>query len=297
MKPELEPIYPIFTGRTAMLHHSGFSALALLYFLSISSPVSAASVFLPDKKDGFGFNGNSFEDGYDYSSNNCSDYPLAECPVNAECSACGWGHKYKLIKCDDDYKIQGSACVAKSCSEINSAYKAGVPVNQVCSAVAAASGISCYQSCRDIDFAGYPLTECPADAVCTNHPDCNTTPSKKGNCSPVKKKIISCNLSSQKIDVSGLACVDKDDTCAAGYFKSCETGTLGTPEYTELGTACYQCKAACGNKCTLSACPTGAVCNYEGCSKKYCVTGCAVGKVDAETYWCGGALKCWMPLK
>lgn len=199
----------------------------------------AASVFLPDVADSIGFAGSKTESSHETSSENCNGFSLSPCPTHAKCLKCSFANKYKITGCDTNYKLSGNSCIAKTCSEINSLYKAEVPVNQLCTIIG-----NCYSSCKNIDFSGYPLNSCPAGANCATHPDCNTTSTAKGNCSPAKKKITSCASSTQKINSAGTDCINKDDTCPNNYFKTCATGTIGSPQYTELGSACYQCKAA-----------------------------------------------------
>ncbi len=97
------------------------------------------------------------------------------------------------------------------------------------------SGDACVKDCNVTNCAGYTLSSCPANATCSS---CTKT---AANCSTdgTMFRLDSCASGYSK---SGDACVEKDDTCPNGYYKSCETGTQGTPEYTEKGTACYQCK-------------------------------------------------------
>lgn len=49
-------------------------------------------------------------------------------------------------------------------------------------------------------------------------------------------------MSGYKIADNGTTCAPLDDNCPINYYKTCETGTQGDPKYTELGTACWQCK-------------------------------------------------------
>lgn len=203
----------------------------------------AASVFLPEALDeDYSFSGSKLEESHETSLEKCNGFDLSSCPAHAICLKCSFDNKYKFSSCQTNYKKSGTSCVAKSCSEINSAYRADVPSNQICSIVSTPVS-TCYQSCRNIDFSAYPLDICPSGASCKDHPDCTSTSTQKANCTVVKKKITGCP-SSQKINAAGTACIAKDDTCPANYYKTCDTGTQGDPKYTELGTACYQCKPA-----------------------------------------------------
>lgn len=241
--------------------------------------------FLPDFTDSeFGWHGSTITNDYS-SGNSCDDYDLSECPDNASCTKCAFGKKFKMNGCLSGYKQSGTTCTPMSCDKIDATYKSEVPENQVCSVVSGIS-ISCYKGCNNISCSNYSISSCPSNANCSRCPDCETTDSKKGSCSPDKYKVISCKSATQKVNAGATACIDKDDTCPSGYFKSCETGTQGNPEYTEKGTACYQCKAApcegysysgsCPNKYyTAEKCPTDA-------SKLKCTATCGSKIVDAN---------------
>lgn len=49
----------------------------------------------------------------------CSGYTLALCPTGGSCSVCqnSSGTKYKLNSCNEGYKVSGSTCAAKTCSD------------------------------------------------------------------------------------------------------------------------------------------------------------------------------------
>ncbi len=82
--------------------------------------------------------------------------------------------------------------------------------------------------------------------------------------------------------------------CKAGYTLTCsELGPVKSSDYCERDGIKYykECKT-CPNTCSLASCPSGVVCEYEECSKKYCDIGCAVGYRDLDNYWCNGALRC-----
>lgn len=242
--------------------------------------------FLPDFTDSeFGWHGSSISNDYSSGTSCPATYTLDKCPDNASCDKCAFDTKYKMNGCADGYKQDGDSCTPQSCDKINAAYKSDVPSNQSCSVVSGLS-IKCYQNCTNISCSDYGLASCPSNANCGQCPDCSETDSHKGNCSPDKLKVVSCKNTTQKVNAGATACIDKDDTCPAGYNKSCDTGTVGDPKYTEKGTACYQCKAApcsdypytgsCPNKYyTSEKCPTDT-------TKLKCTATCGSKIVDAH---------------
>ena len=83
--------------------------------------------------------------------------------------------------------------------------------------------------------------------------------------------------------------------CKNGYNMTCgDLGPVTPSDYCLMNGIKYynNCKT-CENKCSLTACPTGVVCEKENCSGKYCPVGCAVNYKDLDNYWCAGALRCW----
>ena len=239
--PDMESLYPTLTSHSLGLKpHNSFQL--------------AKATFLPDTKDDLGFSGrDAASSGYG-QGDVCKDYPLSQCPANGTCSSCVTNfNRKKLTGCKSGYKISGNACVPSTCATLNSGYAASMPSNSVCIKVSQ-YGLTCYSNCRNISCGSYPVN-CPAEMTGESYtangityqscPDCpaSTSPSSTTvySCTTRKCKITSCP-STQKLNSAGTACIDKDDTCPTNYYKSCETGTQGDPKYTELGTACYQCK-------------------------------------------------------
>ena len=226
---------------------------------------TAKLIWLPDSFEDLGLSGHS-STKYDLNKNDCSAYPLASCPSNGKCTKCPVGAGWKLQSCNSGFALTNGKCLASSCQGINSSYKTEIPTGQVCTKVTQ-GGLTCYKDCRNVSCSGYTLNcdtfNVPYSASKTTCPDCE---SANANCSPKLCKVGSCQTG-YKIANNGTSCVALDDTCPNGYYKSCETGTQGDPEYTEKGTACYQCKPN---------------------------TRCPSGQVDLNTYWCNGALKCWL---
>lgn len=221
----------------------------------------ARATFLPETKDEVGFGARICEGSrciIDISTaqgDPCDGYGFFTCPSNGKCTSCPINpNKKKLTGCNPGYTLSGNTCVAATCSALNSSYKTSVPSNSYCTKVSA-NGLTCYKDCKTVSCSGYNLS-CPAGMsansytvnsityqACSECPVNQTSSTTQYNCTP-KCKISQCP-DKQKLNDAGTACVDKDDTCPTGYYKSCETGieTTVAPEYTEAGTACYQCKA------------------------------------------------------
>lgn len=214
----------------------------------------ARATFLPDTKDDLGFSGRDTGSSEYNKGDECKDYTLSSCPSHGKCTKCPTNsNKQKLTGCDDDYSLSGNSCIKNFCSDAGS-YKNSIPENYVCTSVTRNPNCSaltvtncdyCYQGCRKINCDGYPLN-CSADTASLHIksleycPDCKNKSASR--CTTEKCKISEC-ADGYKLNSAGTACVAKDDNCPSGYYKSCETGTLGEPKYTEAGTACYQCKA------------------------------------------------------
>ncbi len=200
----------------------------------------AKSTFLPETYDDLGLSGHE-NTKYDHNKgNNCSGYELTSCPANGNCSSCPFDRKYKrLVSCTGGYTKNGNSCKASSCSAVG--YESSIPANKICTKVTEGS-LTCYKDCKSVSCSGYTLN-CDSFNVAnsagkTTCPDCE---SGNANCSPKLCKVDSC-LDGFKIANNGTTCVALDDNCPDGYFKECETGTQGDPQYTEKGTACWQCK-------------------------------------------------------
>lgn len=232
----------------------------------------AAAHFLPNYEDHLASFQNSNLNFSNISSQQCTGFALNSCPSHAKCLKCAFDKKYQINSCVPGYKTNPakSDCVAKPCSEIKTGYAAAVPADKNC-AVNIITDITCYSACYNVSCGAYPLTLCPANANCSSCPDCAQNASRAGNCSSAKLKVVSCKYNTQKVNGDATACIDKDDTCIAGYFKACDTGIDGNYEaqYTEMGNACYKCKSRT----------------------------CASGAWNLDYYFCNGFLKCLLPAK
>ena len=256
--PDIGNLYPTLTSHSLGLKpHNSF--------------LLARATFLPDTKDDLGFSGRDTGSGNFGQGDLCKGYTLSRCPSNGTCTNCPTNsNKKKLTGCKSGYTLSGNACVAATCSALNSSYKTSVPSNSICTKVSTNS-LTCYKDCKTVSCSGYNVS-CPSEMLSNTYasngityqacPDCpvfrNPNSTTVYNCTS-KCKITACP-DKQKLNSAGNACVAKDDNCPNGYYKSCETGTQGDPQYTEAGTACYQCKPK------PATCPTG--------------------QVDTEKYWC-----------
>lgn len=253
---------------------SARSVGVLLCTSIICSPLSAlaAAHFLPNYEDHLASFKDVKLDFVNQNSQQCPGYDLDNCPSHAVCNRCAFQKKFFIASCLNGYKINSdkSACLAKSCSEINSTYSPSIPAENNC-ASHLITDISCYSECRAVSCSAYTLTSCPSNAVCISCPDCDTTDTRAANCSAPKLKVATCTSSAQKVNTSATACIDKDDTCPTGYFKSCNSGIDGnyTSTFTELGSECFRCKART----------------------------CSSGAWNLDYYFCNGFLKCLIPAK
>ena len=160
-----------------------------------------------------------------------------------------------------------------TCSQLHSTYLSSLPLKQLCFRLSIKysdlQSLTCYSDCRDVSngLIRYPLNcsskpehatsleeelTCKGNLVYGNRGD-PTRPSKGTitsqsdaiNCGSNYCRIKSCE-DGYKANSDKTKCLN--DTCPNGYYKECETGTQGDPQYTESGTACYRCKAP-GSRC------------------------------------------------
>ena len=225
----------------------------------------AKATFLPDNEE------SNPDVGYnDYATETCSDYTYSFCPDNAECTSCPIDQtKFKIESCKPGYYVQNDKCLPSDCGVLG--YLAAIPDDQICTSVTE-DGLSCYKDCRAISCSGYTL-DCDTKPAHVEElikcPDCQ---SKNAKCGNKVCKISKCQ-NGYKIANNGTECILLQDTCPANYYKECKNGIDKTfaPEFTEAGNKCYKCKSE------NTACPTG--------------------QINLDTYWCNGALKCFLPAK
>ena len=244
----------------------------------------AKSTFLPETYDDLGLSGRH-NTKYDFNKNDCSAYPLASCPSNGKCTKCPVGAGYKLDSCNTGYTKSGDTCTKNAvfCETNATTYKNKIPDDYFCAKVTNNPQCSnssltncdkCYTSCYKINCSGYPLDCKTIDKTALHIATteiCSNCKSSLSNCIKTYCKITAC-ADGYKINAAGTACVEKEDICPNGYYKSCETGTQGDPKYTEKGTACYQCKPKTEDKpqreCKLSP---GNVCIYSDGNYNICI--------------------------
>ncbi len=240
----------------------------------------AKSTFLPETYDDLGLSGRH-NTKYDFNKNDCSAYPLSSCPSNGKCTKCPVGAGWKLDSCNSGYTKSGDTCTKKAefCVENATTFKNRIPDDYFCTKVTNNPQCSnssltncdkCYTSCYKINCSGYPL-DCKtinkaALHIATTEICSNCRNSATSNCVKTYCKITGC-ADGYKINAAGTACIEKEDICPNGYYKSCETGTQGDPKYTEKGTACYQCKpktVTCADKglIDIDACHICGSINY-----------------------------------
>ncbi len=202
----------------------------------------ARTVFLPDITEGdIGFDTDTI-DG-DYNASSCADYPLTSCPEGGFCSSCPVNkHLYRLVGCNTEaaYKRSNDSCIKMTCPELNSSYRASVPSGQICTKFTEKT-LTCYKNCRDVNCGDYNMSCTTRPGNVAGYEKCPDCESSASNCDSNVCKIAACE-DGYKLSADGSSCIAKDDTCPSGYYKTCETGTQGTPKYTEKGTPCYQCK-------------------------------------------------------
>lgn len=226
----------------------------------------AKATFLPETFNDLGLS--EFKRSkYDYNSKpNCSSYILNNCPDNGSCANCPFNQRLKkLISCKIGFTKINNFCKPNSCQAINTSYFSDIPNDYICSQTLEL-GLICYKNCQLIDCASYPLNctaSIPNALSLENCPDCLNP---HALCSVQKCKVKTC-VDGYKVAENAASCIMLDDNCPDGYYKNCQTGTTGEPQYTEKGTACYKCQART----------------------------CSNGNLNLNIYWCDGALKCLLP--
>ncbi len=263
-------IFVSATSYAGAIEHVPISSHILSHTLELK-PISpseyllAKATFLPETYDDLGLSGHENTRYNHNQGNNCTGYELTTCPANGNCSSCPFDRRYKrLISCATGYNKSGNLCSPGSCSVLG--YESTIPTNKICTQHTEGR-LTCYKGCRTISCSEYPLN-CDTFNVAnssgkTTCPDCENA---TANCSPKLCKINKC-LDGYKVSENGRECILLDDTCPNGYYKDCQTGTTGEPQFTEKGTVCYKCQART----------------------------CANGSYNLNVYWCNGALKCLLP--
>ena len=197
----------------------------------------------------------------------CADYGYKDVPATNEvCSYVNVPISSTLSKlCVEN-------CEQKvTCSQLHRTYLSALPFKQLCLKLSIKysdlQSLICYSDCQDYSsvLMNFPLNCSSKPAHVSNFEKNSacagtlirkvwpTLPSKGTitsqsdaiNCGSNYCRIRACE-DGYKISSNSKKCLS--DTCPSGYYKECETGTQGDPQYTEYGTACYRCKAP-GSRC------------------------------------------------
>ena len=206
-----------------------------------------------------------------YTQTSCTTgNPTTFCPYNNSYfkDCCDAQYKYSKEECTYPKTVSGDSCGGKyMCYCDRSLY----PETKCASPMVAEVGDSCVED----GVTYYAKCVCPSSYSQTCD-GLNQEGSGEGCTQNGVTKYTSCQ-------------------CKSGYNMTCsDMGPVTPSDYClKDGVKYYNNCKTCENKCTLDKCPAGNICEYEDCSQKYCVTGCAVGYKDLDNYWCDGALRCW----
>ena len=111
--------------------------------------------------------------------------------------------------------------------------------------------------CNPCDGYDYSFDEANEQGYHASSMFCNS-------CGEIKYKRVENNCDGYKLCEYGGSSLDVCWSGSTKYFKDCETN--------------------CENKCTLLTCPLGMYCEYESCTKKWCIIGCGNGKIDVDAF-------------
>lgn len=245
----------------------------------IPSYLIAKSTFLPDRSDDLGLS--SYDSlNSNYNDKNCESYPLLYCPQGAICEKCPFNSRlYRAFACAQPYILSNDECVCPPSLKLDNA-------NDVCIKY-------CDNSCIEKDcIPSIDQNNCsngsePCDDGCGG--------SSRQCCITCTDKITS---KPENSTYTYENCTDGDGTRQIKIGWQCDIG------YHEKNSSCekdciinncsgYDLAECPGDKSCESCTPTAANCSTE--ATKYKVVGCKIdGQIDLDTYWCGGALRCWL---
>ena len=239
----------------------------------------AKTTFLPDKVDNLGFA--DFDTlGDDYNDKSCSIFRFSSCPDGAFCQACPFNaSKLRVLYCEPPYFLSGGTCMCPPMVFLQC-------LNDVCTQYC--GNICIKKTCT-------PLSD---QVYCTN----GTQDCDNGCCAQTRKCCIECeDLVTSKPEHAVFVYKECSDGTGSHQIQAgweCDVG------YHEKDGACE--KDCISNPCLgydLSYCPSGMVCRSctqtaTDCSTDetyYKIVGCRdLNQVVLETYWCDGALGCWV---
>ena len=259
---------------------SGVS-LGVAIFLAVPA-ARAAICFLPDCADKVTDVDSNVDaqkcrdEGYEsYQNRVCHTYSIVEfCPYNSDYIRCNnkqWCilNDYIYTECEEPYELTDKC--------LN-----GEPMYKECTLN---QELACKEedpTYTDVCDAGWIID--PNDH-CSFSEDfghcCNTCPgfvSKEELEEQGKTAVASCDSCDGK---KYIGAADGFNLCE-GYW-DCQDGCeIGSDTCVSFGvTKCKVCKR-CEARCDLEECPAGSICEYEACTQRYCVTGCAIDM----TYFC-----------
>ena len=195
---------------------------------------------------------------------NMSKNPATCDSCSSPCATCS-GSATSCTGCVDGYKLSGSSCVKKSCSEMG--YSTSCPSGYDSTRATTGSDGTCYSCSKPGDY-------------CASDSECNDSTKKCVNNKCVKK---SCSEISSSYRTS----------CAAGESKT-SAGVSGSD-----GT-CYTCSPISGWCSSNSDCGTYEKCVNNSCVKKSCSeisssyrTGCSAGESKTSTGISGSDGTCY----
>ena len=111
--------------------------------------------------------------------------------------------------------------------------------------------------CNPCDGYDYSFDEANEQGYHASSMFCNS-------CGTIKYKKVENNCDGYKLCEYGGSALDVCWSGSTQYFKECDTN--------------------CENKCTLLTCPLGMYCEYESCTKIWCIIGCGNGKIDIDGF-------------
>lgn len=225
--------------------------------------------------DDMGMDGNTLclNEGFNISNCELPKYPDRQCPYNQ--------HYY--MACAEN--------TARACREL------GFVTSCSGTEIPDSSNVCQYNSnyfkcqCSPCDGYEYTLAQAEAEGYVSDG-SCQSCEEIK-----YKRKCASCesyDYTYEQATAEGYEIDGSCQTCETTKYKrknnlcegyqACECGgEIGTQTCKSGTVTLYQnCKACCENKCSEDNCPAGKICEYETCSQKYCVTGCATNYTD----WC-----------
>ena len=254
--------------------------LGALFAILFSFPAQSSICFLPDCGDKT-TTPNTNQDaekckseGYESFQNRvCHQYSIVEfCPYNSDyikCNNKAWCtiNDYIITECEPPTEL------FNKCPNGEEMYK------------------ECQLDLEEACMAEDPtyVSTCDAGWVIDPNDHCSLS-DEFGHCCNTCPGFISKEELGDKTAVA--SCESCDGTkyiAASGDFNACE-GFWDCQDGCEIGsetcvsfgvTKCKVCKR-CEARCDLEECPAGSICEYENCTQRYCVTGCAVDM----TYFC-----------